>query len=77
MRKKVKARLLENVYRIEIEKMREDGMSYKNIARTLSIRHRCHFSTGLVFKCFLNRQTLGNTNIDLVEFVVFLAKVLF
>jgi hypothetical protein len=48
MRKKIKARLIQNVYYIEISKMRTAGLSYKKIAKELSIRHKKHFSVGWV-----------------------------
>jgi hypothetical protein len=51
-RKKVKTRLLKNVYFIEMQKMRSAGLSYKKIASELSLRHKKHFSVGLVYKIF-------------------------
>lgn len=51
-RKAVKKRLIANVYKVEIEKMRAFGMSYKKIAVELSRRHCKHFSVGWVWKCF-------------------------
>ena len=53
-RKAVKARLISNVYRVEIEKMRTAGISYKKIAVELSRRHCKHFSVGWVWTCFKN-----------------------
>ncbi|MHB8282538.1 MAG: hypothetical protein ACYDDE_07015 [bacterium] len=50
MKKKIKARLIQNVYCIEIDKMRDAGLSYKKIAKELSIRHKKHFSTGWVYE---------------------------
>lgn len=45
-----KARLISNVYSIEITKMRDSGMSYAEIAKKLSFKHRRHFSVGWVWK---------------------------
>lgn len=45
-----KARLIQNVYSIEIEKMRATGLSYKAIAARLSKQHRRHFSVGWVYE---------------------------
>ena len=47
-----KARLIHNVYFVEIEKMRTEGISYKKIAVELSRRHSKHFSVGWVWTCF-------------------------
>ena len=47
-----KARLISNVYRVEIEKLLKDGFSYRKIAQELSHRHNKHFSTGWVWTVF-------------------------
>ena len=49
MRKKVKTRLLQNVYYVEILKMKAEGLSYKAIKKELYKRHRKSFSIGLIF----------------------------
>ena len=51
-RKAVKARLISNVYKVEIEKMRAAGFGYRKIAKELSRRHCKHFSTGWVWTSF-------------------------
>ena len=51
-RKAVKKRLISNVFFIEIKKMRDSGISYKDIAKKLSVKHCKHFSTGWVFTCY-------------------------
>lgn len=41
---------------VEIEKLRQDGNSYKKIAKILSMRFRKHFSVGLVFLIYNKKK---------------------
>jgi hypothetical protein len=60
-RKAVKARLISNVYKVEIEKMRVAGWGYRRIAQELSKRHRRHFSVGWVWTCYQNSSRASQT----------------
>lgn len=48
---------------IEIKKLRDKGISYKEISRTLSIRFKKHFSVGLIHMIYNERMKKQSTNL--------------